>query len=187
MLKTRIFLLFFLVLGACVQNSKEKKDQTSAEVVKEDSLPAKEFLSHQMEDTRKIAPDISEAIQLSWETLAAIDFEYSFVEELGAEVPFPIFTDTIKKLEGKWVEVEGYLIPVSETGDETIIVLSAFPYSQCFFCGGAGPESVIDILPASDPGKLKMDQVVAFRGKLKLNDSDFDYLNYILEEAEFIE
>ena len=125
-------------------------------------------------------------VALSWSTLADIDFNYSYSEEIGGEVAFPIFSDKVEALAGRPVQIAGYVIPLEETGDETIIVLSAFPYTQCFFCGGAGPESVIDILPKSPLGRRQLDEHVTFRGRLRLNDDDFQYLNYILEEAELV-
>ena len=38
----------------------------------------------------------------------------------------------------------------------------------------------------TDPLRLETDEVVQFKGKLRLNDSDLYYLNYILEDAERI-
>ena len=124
---------------------------------------------------------------LSWADLAKVNFKMDYSEELESEVPFPIFSEEMKALEGKQVMIEGYVIPVEETGDNSIIILSAFPYTQCFFCGAAGPESVMDILSKERIEHLKMDDEVTFKGKLKLNDSDLDYLNYILEEAKLVE
>lgn len=123
---------------------------------------------------------------LTWATLADVEFSWEYSTELGQEVPFPVFSDTVKQLEGRLVTLTGFVIPLEETGDETIIVLSAFPYTECFFCGGAGPESVVDILPKEPLGRHRLDEKATFRGRLRLNDDDFMYLNYILEEAEWI-
>lgn len=80
------------------------------------------------------------------------------------------------------------MIPVSETGDEEIFILSAFPYSQCFFCGQAGLESILDIQLKNEPQRnLKLDEQLNFKGKLRLNATDLDYLIYILDDAELIE
>lgn len=184
--KTSIIASLLLIFGACSQQNSAESPGRAEPESDPDSLEISKTDSPAPLPTRP-QPDTTSFLDLSWKTLADIDFRHSWVEELGMEVPFPVFGERVKALEGRSVQVQGYLIPLSETGDETIIVLSAFPYTQCFFCGGAGPESVIDILPAKDPGELKMDQIVTFRGRLKLNDSDFDYLNYILEEAELVE
>ena len=93
---------------------------------------------------------------------------------------------TIKSLNGQKVEVEGFYIPVSETGEDNIVILSAFPFAQCFFCGKAGVESIVDILSPKKIPQMKLDSKIKFQGKLKLNRDNFDYLIYVLEEAEMV-
>jgi hypothetical protein len=66
-------------------------------------------------------------------------------------------------------------------------VLSAFPYSSCFFCGQAGPESVIEIQFAKQYTGLRMDKIITVRGTLRLNADDILQLNYILEDVEIVE
>lgn len=128
-----------------------------------------------------------EYYQLEWPILLRTKFEEKYVDTMGMEVSLPIFTDTLKVLDGKMVEVEGFFIPVSETGDDKIVIVSAFPFAQCFFCGKAGVESIIDILSPKKVGHLKLDAKIKFRGRLKLNRDNFDYLIYVLEEAELVE
>lgn len=130
---------------------------------------------------------VGEDVVLTWSTLAQVEFEYRFNEELQGEIAYPVFSDTLHLLDGEWIQIEGYVIPLEETGNEDFTILSAFPYAQCFFCGNAGPESVVDVQPAKPLRRLKTDEKVRFRGRLRLNDSDLDYLNYILEEASLEE
>lgn len=126
-------------------------------------------------------------IQVSWKTLAKIDFEERFTEAIDQIVAYPLFSPAVKALDQKNIQIQGYVIPFEETGNETIVILSAFPFSNCFFCGGAGPESVIDVQMKSSRQKFKRDAMTTFRGKLRLNDTDLDYLNYILEDAEVVD
>lgn len=127
-------------------------------------------------------------IELNWELLAQTQFKPIRVDSMeGLIVLFPTFPKIMKALEGKNVMMKGYVIPIEETGDTQTLVLSANSYTTCFFCGKAGPESVMDIR-LKNPQKMrrfKQDEKVAFRGKLKLNDKDYDYFNYILENAEY--
>lgn len=127
-------------------------------------------------------------IILTWEELARVTFEEDYHEGVEEYIFRPIFSDTLKALDGKKIMIEGFVIPIEETGDETFVVLSGLPYLQCFFCGGAGPETVIDILPK---GKLKKrlttDEKITFKGRLRLNADDLDYLNYILDDAELVD
>lgn len=125
--------------------------------------------------------------KLEWPILLRTKFEEKYVDTMGMEVSLPVFTDTLKVLDGKMVEVEGFFIPVSETGDDNIVIVSAYPFAQCFFCGKAGVESIIDILSPKKVGHLKLDAKIKFRGRLKLNRDNFDYLIYVLEEAELVE
>ncbi len=57
---------------------------------------------------------------------------------------------------------------------------------MCFFCGGASPASVAEIYFKVKPPRFKADQIIAVRGILKLNDSDIDHMNFILNDAELI-
>ncbi|MCB0847224.1 MAG: DUF3299 domain-containing protein, partial [Bacteroidetes bacterium] len=64
--------------------------------------------------------------------------------------------------------------------------LSANPFASCFFCGNAGPESVMDLELTSYDKVYFTDDYVTFQGKLILNDSDLNKMCYVLEEAEEI-
>jgi hypothetical protein len=125
-------------------------------------------------------------IKLKWEHLLSVKFTKQFNEDLGFEVDMPLFSDTLKALNGKDVIAEGFYIPVDETGDESIVILSAYPFAQCFFCGAAGAESVIDVLNIGKLPRLKLDQKIKFKGRLRLNKDNFDFLIYVLEEAELL-
>lgn len=125
-------------------------------------------------------------IQLKWQDLSQVKFEDKYNESIEEYILFPVFSDTLKALSGKKIQIEGFVIPFEETGDESFVVLSAYPYLQCFFCGGAGPETVVDILPKEKLGRLKTDQRLTFKGKLRLNADDLDYLNYIMDDAELV-
>lgn len=135
-----------------------------------------------------VSISVDNPVKLNWVQLSDMTMEYRYNEEFGFDIPYPIFGDEIKAVEGKEVTLEGFVLLI-EAEDEEIVILSKYPYSQCFFCGGAGPESVVDVLlkdEAKEHG-LKMDQRVTFKGKLKLNTEDLDHLNYIFENAELVD
>lgn len=123
---------------------------------------------------------------LNWPDLAIPDYRVEYNEEIGQEVNIPIFRNEVKKLSGKPVLIKGFFFPFEDNPDEPYYVLSQFPFSQCFFCGAAGPESVMDLLMKTKPGKIKMDDYVTFKGRFRLNDEDVMYLNYILDDAELV-
>lgn len=118
---------------------------------------------------------------LTWSKLENIDFTEKYVKEVEGYMLFPKFTDELKKLNGKQVTVEGYVVPVDKTG--SMVALSANPYAACFFCGKAGPASVMTIKLKTKNPKYKIDDYVKFTGILRLNDSDIKEFYYILENA----
>jgi hypothetical protein len=117
-----------------------------------------------------------------WKILSKVKYKSKLDIESGEVIYTPIFNKNIEKLEGETIILKGYVIPADLTGGK--MTLSAFPYSSCFFCGGAGPESVIEVEAAS-PIIYRMDKAVILEGKLKLNRDDPLRLMYILEDASY--
>tara|TARA_B110000305_G_scaffold14506_1_gene13581 strand:- start:430 stop:870 length:441 start_codon:yes stop_codon:yes gene_type:complete len=122
---------------------------------------------------------------ITWELLKDVEFDEIWSEEFQAYYMVPKFSKSVKEMDGKEVQIRGFIIPVDIVQD--YYVLSANPYSSCFFCGQAGPESVIEIQMVKKYEGLRMDQVITFEGTLRLNIDDIYQLNYILEEAQIIE
>ncbi len=121
-----------------------------------------------------------------WETFADVRFEVQYVEELGSDVEMPIFDSEIKAKEGKEMVLGGYYLPLEF--DRKTIVLSRQPYASCFFCGGGvGQETICEIQFAKNPRRFIPDEIIKVRGKLKLNNSDYDHFVFILQEAELVE
>lgn len=117
-----------------------------------------------------------------WKTLSKITYKKEYDELLGFKVDKPVFSDQVKKLEGKKVTIRGYIIPVEGYKSHKEFVFSAFPYNMCFFCGGAGPETVMEVY-AAKPVEFTQEPVT-LQGILKLNSEDINRLMYVLEEAE---
>lgn len=116
----------------------------------------------------------------NWKTLSGLEYEKS-KDEYG-EIFVPKFGPEIKQLEGKEITLSGYIIPFEGMFEPDHLIVSSVPVASCFFCGGAGPESVAEIY-LSEPVKYTAKKVT-FTGKLTLNDSDVDQLMYILKEAK---
>lgn len=119
-----------------------------------------------------------------WKTLSKITFRKEYSEIMGFKVDVPVFSPDVKKLEGKEVTVRGYIIPVEGYKSHTEFVFSAFPYNMCFFCGGAGPETVMEVY-AKKPVSYTA-QSITLRGKLQLNDSDINRLIYAMKDVELV-
>ena len=126
----------------------------------------------------------AEPVKLSWEVLRDVTFKKKWYAEESVYMLYPTFGQSIQKLNGKTVDLTGYILPVDL--ESNTYVLSAFPYSACFFCGGAGPESVVSLKFKKTDKKFKTDERRTFRGTLKLNADNIYELNYILADAEMI-
>jgi hypothetical protein len=79
------------------------------------------------------------------------------------------------------VVIAGYLIPVDIEARK--YALSKNPFTSCFFCGGAGPETVIELRFKESPGRFATDEFLMIKGQLRLNRSGSG-LFFILENAE---
>ena len=117
----------------------------------------------------------------TWKTLTKIGWKKEFNEYIGAEVEMPIFSEEVKALNGEEIVIEGFVLPLDlSQGD--YLILSMFPYASCFFCGNAGPETVMEVY-MKEPKLYASDEKVTFKGKLKLNFDDGMHLVYMLQEA----
>jgi len=119
---------------------------------------------------------------IDWKFLSHVEFKDKYFAEYEAWYLVPVFDKKVKALDGQQIMIKGYLIPMDVEGGK--YALSAYPFSACFFCGGAGPETVISLQFDEKPKRFETDEYLTFTGKLKLNSSDFDEFSYILESAK---
>ena len=143
------------------------------------------WTSPSISHTRPAAVAPVEPVKLSWEILRDVTFKKKWYAEESVYMLYPTFGPGIQKLSGKTVELTGYVLPVDL--ETNLYVLSAFPFSACFFCGGAGPESVVSLKFKKAGKKFKTDERRTFSGTLKLNADNIYEMNYILADAEMIE
>ncbi len=115
--------------------------------------------------------------ELTWDDLADVNFEPEYNEKYDVHFLMPKFGETIKSYQGKEVKITGYFLDISGTGE--VFLISSNPMASCFFCGGSGPESIIEVTFNEKP-PFKTDQIVQVTGVLKLNRNDVDHCNYIM-------
>jgi hypothetical protein len=123
------------------------------------------------------------AQQLTWKTLADIKWERRYNKEYDEYINYPNFGNKIKPFDGKEVVINGYFLPVEVSGD--YIVISALPFQSCFFCGGGGIETVMEVFLRKKK-KVKALKITV-KGKLQLNPNDVEHLVYLLKDAEIVE
>ncbi len=119
-----------------------------------------------------------------WKTLGKLTYKKEYDEMLGFKVDIPVFSNEIQKLEGKEVTIKGYIIPVEGYKSHKEFIFSAYPYSMCFFCGGAGPETVMEV-KAKSPVAFTADPIT-IKGILHLNATDINKLMFSLSNAEMV-
>lgn len=121
--------------------------------------------------------------QITWDDLTDVEFVEKFVEAVDAYYLFPNFGPSLKSLTGKKVSISGFMLVLDTSGD--FYVLSKGPFASCFFCGMAGPETIIEVqFKDKNHRRFKMDDKVTLVGTFKLNKDDIEHCNYILEMAE---
>ena len=128
---------------------------------------------------KKLKPNKDNIVMIDWNTLNDITLNECFNEDIGEYYWCPEFGNIIKSLEGKIVALQGYILPL-EGG---YFVLSMNPMASCFFCGGSGPQSIVD-LKFKGPRAFKMDAYLTFKGKLRLNSDNIEELFYVLDDAD---
>ncbi len=118
---------------------------------------------------------------IGWKDLTDVKFKRKFIEKEDMYFLFPTFGPKVKALEGKEIKIKGYMIPLNPA--ENIYVLSATPMAQCFFCGGSGPETIIE-LKLKTKRRYNTDEVWTVKGVFRLNADNLEECNYILDDAE---
>lgn len=116
---------------------------------------------------------------VTWEMLQEVEIDYRQDSTHNIWELLPVYSDEILALDGMEIQITGFVIPVSLATNE--FVLSAFPFASCFFCGGAGPESVVAIYPKKKI-QLQTDELRSFSGRLSIYKRS-DGLLYQLENA----
>lgn len=118
-----------------------------------------------------------------WHTLAQVSF-VTKKDKNGYDVESPVFSNHLKTFQGKKIRLKGYIIPLEELGGQGKFMLSSLPFNLCFFCGAAGPETVIEV---EAPEKIKFTtKQIVMEGTLMLNDKDPNHHMYRLMEAKLI-
>ena len=121
--------------------------------------------------------------QSAWELFERVKFEDTYVEMYGMSMPWPAFTADDWAWDGKEVVIAGYIIPTAEAAGFDGLIISKFPYAQCFFCGEAGIESIALLQTVGKMPEFDLNKPYVFKGKVKFNDEDFENLNFIVTEA----
>jgi len=119
---------------------------------------------------------------LNWKLLGAIKFVKKPSKTYPDGVMFPIINSTLKAKNKKRIAMSGFIVPI----DNTTYALSKNVFAACFFCGQAGPETIMGIKFRGSTPKLKTDQYVTLEGNFRINENDVEDWIYHIEDAVIV-
>jgi len=125
--------------------------------------------------------------RISWEQLADVQWTESYIDSLGYTEIIGNFGEELKSLNGKEVVISGYVIPLDGMG--LSYALSRTSFASCFFCGQAGPETVLDlnVKPRSIEPHRQKDRLLKFTGTFLLEKTNANGLHFTLDQAKELE
>lgn len=95
----------------------------------------------EIEDSESLIATTSKSGKLTWKMLSVISYKEKKTREFPDGVLFPKINPQLKARKGSEVTISGYIIPI----DEKTFAISKNVMSACFFCGMAGPETIMGI------------------------------------------
>lgn len=120
-----------------------------------------------------------------WKKLALMKYERQFSESdgIGGSVNARRYTPILERMDGDEITISGYFIPLDGKSEQSNFMLSAFPYNMCFFCGNAGPESVVEVFTKAGEKVKYSEQTITLKGIFRFDAGDENGLMYTLENA----
>jgi len=122
-----------------------------------------------------------------WNTLAMVNMESKFDDMLGMIIKTATPTPIVEAMDGKELEIRGYMIALDVTAKQSHFMFSRYPQNMCFFCGAAGPESAMQVFMKDSKKIEHTTNKVVLKGILNIQKGDPSGLIYTLTEGELIE
>ncbi len=184
----KIYLFFILLFGVLIvlDSSLEvkypfanTKPTADASVQKAGFVSSFEWQRNDAEEDlfTQVKPDT-----LSWKLLGVIKYIKKPDKDYPEGVMFPIINSDLKAKNKKKIVMSGFIIPI----DNVSYALSKNVFASCFFCGQAGPETIMGIKFKGPTPKLKTDQYVTMEGTFRYNDNDVNDWIYHIENAVIV-
>ena len=139
------------------------------------------ILKHQSVNNNKSFFTPTPIDSINWKLLGMIKFIKKADKEYG-EVMYPQVNSLVKQKASKKIAISGFIIPI----DNTTYALSKNVFASCFFCGQAGPETIMGIKFKGETPKLKTDQYVTLVGTFRINETDVEDWIYHIDNAVIV-
>lgn len=132
-----------------------------------------------------LVTNVVNAQQNVWRTLAMVKMEKQFSRDDGMGKSMR-FSAPIERLEGQEVTVEGYIVPLSGKKEQSHFMFSAYPFNMCYFCGNAGPETIMETFMKGDKKVAFSETKIKLKGTFRIQSRDMNDIMYRLENAVLI-
>ena len=121
-----------------------------------------------------------------WTILAMVDKESKFDDMMGMITEKAIPQAPALAMDGKEIEVNGYIIALAAKTQLSHFMFSRYPQNMCFFCGAAGAESAMQVFMKKGKKVDFSSEKVRLKGLLTIQQGDASGLIYTLSNAEII-
>ena len=101
-----------------------------------------------------IANNASSQLKLTWKDVIDVYAKEVAFSEKNPAKAIKGHGKSLKEIEGKTITITGYFLDLDPDGEWFMV--SKNPFATCFFCGGAGPETVIELLKFKNINTLLM-------------------------------
>lgn len=116
-----------------------------------------------------------------WSVLEETD-ETTRIDDEGYIISKPLFSETVKKLEGKKIKVAGWMLPIESGTEQSHFLLLGYP-PGCPYHFHAMPNQFIEVY-ASTPFETDESAVHVVSGKLELTGHDESGIFYRMRDAK---
>jgi hypothetical protein len=121
-------------------------------------------------------------LKLSWKDVIDVYAKEVTFSEKNPAIAIKGQGKSLKDIEGKVITITGYFLDLDPDGEWFMV--SKNPFATCFFCGGAGPETVIELLKYKNiKKKFKTDDIVEVTGALRMIAENEDDVGFVLDNA----
>jgi hypothetical protein len=121
-------------------------------------------------------------LKLTWKDIIDVYAKEVRFSEKNPAIAIKGQGKSLSDIEGKKITITGYFLDLDPNGEWFMV--SKNPFATCFFCGGAGPETVIELLKYKNiKKKYKTDDIVEVTGTLKMVAENEDDVGFVLYNA----
>ncbi|WP_086949391.1 hypothetical protein [Sphingobacterium sp. JB170] len=121
----------------------------------------------------------------TWETFDML--MYKVTKKNGQTIYTPHFPPQLAALDGKTVQLQGYMVPLKAGFRHNIFMLSVLPIQQCMFCGQNGIPAMVEVTLFGGRKERISERPITIKGKIVLNRRQNDRLEIWITDSNILE